>query len=73
MEGIIICFFSVNALAGNPLCLTVVLLLAASQGGKAPAEPETMRTTRWTGLILPLLLPAPGQLSLTAGVSSADR
>ena len=61
------CFF--NALAGDPICLTAVLLLlllAASQGGRAPGE------VSWTGLVLPLILPAPVQLSATAGVSGAD-
>ena len=27
---------------------------------------------KWTGLILPCILPAPGQLSLTVGVAAAD-
>ena len=55
-------------MAGDPICLTtaVVLILAASQGGRAPGE------SIWTGLILPFILPAPGQLSLTAGVPGAD-
>ena len=61
-----LCFF--NALAGDSICLTalVLLLLAAYQGGRAPGE------SRWTGLSLPFILPAPGQLSLAAGVSGAD-
>ena len=61
-----LCFF--NALAGDPICPTavVLLLLAASQGGRAPGE------SNWTSLALPFILPAPGQFSLTAGVSGAD-
>ena len=65
----ILCFSCCfNALAGDPICLTavVLLLLASSQGGRAPGE------SKWTGLILPFILLAPGQLSLTAGVSGAD-
>ena len=46
--------------------MVVLLLLAASQGGRAPGE------SIWTGLILPFILLAPGQLSLAAGVSGAD-
>ena len=75
MEDPILSFFSVNTLAGDPLCLTVVLLLllAASQGGRASDELAiTTICIFWTGLFLPFILLAPGQLSLTAGVSGAD-
>ena len=65
----ILCFSCLfKALAGDPICLTalVLLLLPAYQGGRAVGE------SNWAGLILPLILPAPGQLSLTAGVARAD-
>ena len=64
----ILCISCFNALAGDPISPTavVLLLLAASQGGRAAAE------SIWTGLILSFILLAPGQLSLTDGVAGAD-
>ena len=67
VEPLILCYISINALTRDPICLAVIFRLAASQGGRAPGEPSWL-----TFLILPLLLLAPGQLSLTAGVASAD-
>ena len=54
------CFSQFNALAGDPVCLTAVVLSLA------------MVESLWTNLLLPFILLTPGQLSLTAGVASAD-
>ena len=65
VDALILGSFSVNALAWDPIVI-FLFLLAASQGGRAAGEfPQT-------GLVLPLSLLAPGQLSLTAGTASAD-
>ena len=71
----ILCFCFIDALARNPIFPIVFLLFVASEGGKAPGEVDpllkTLNISR-AGFILPLISPAPGQFSLTAGVTSAD-
>ena len=54
----------VNALARDGICSTVRLIVAA--------DARTSDELFWTFFLLPLLLPAPVQLSLTAGVAGAD-
>ena len=58
-----------NALARNGICRIAPLLFAAKA---SVVSPKTSDEALWTRLLLSLLLPAPVQLSLTAGVATAN-
>ena len=59
--------FQLDALERDGFCSTTSILVA-----EARTFGESICTFSWTFLLLPLFLPAPVQLSLAPGISSAD-